>query len=302
MSHNIQKRGSVYYFRRRIPNDLLDHYEGKREIVRSLGVKDRAEATVRARKVSVDLDDEWQRLRSAPKRPDNVLTAAELEAWERARLEAEEEGAEQEKLEDWAEEDAEETANHLARAIRILERQRAEAGAPPLDPVIRAVIAPQLSIAPVGAELPSAGCMPAAAAPSSRAVETESAVLGCTLSSLIPIWQRERKPAEKTLQSAAKAVDEMGDPDVSTVRRQSIIAYRDRLLEEGKATKTINTRLSFIRILLAVAKDRGYVEVNHADDTALAEDKRAVELRAPYQPPRYTRGGTRLRTCAVMLA
>jgi len=23
MSHNIQKRGSVYYFRRRIPNDLL---------------------------------------------------------------------------------------------------------------------------------------------------------------------------------------------------------------------------------------------------------------------------------------
>lgn len=284
MSHNIQKRGSVYYFRRRIPNDLLDHYEGKREIVRSLGVKDRAEATMRARKVSVDLDDEWQRLRSTPQRPDNVLTAAELEAWERARLEAEEEGAEQEKLEEWAEEEAEEMANHLARAIRILERQRAEAGAPPLDPVIRAVIAPQLSIAPVGAELPSAGCMPAAAAPSGRAVKAESTVSGHTLSSLIPVWKRERKPAEKTLQSAAKAVDEMGDPDVSTMRRQTIIAYRDRLLEEGKATKTINTRLSFIRILLGVAKDRGYVEVNHADDTALAEDKRAVELRAPYQP------------------
>lgn len=277
MSDHIQKRGSVYYYRRRIPLDLLAHYSGRAEIIRSLGVKNRPEALILARRINVELDDEWLRLRSAPKPAplpaSNAMAPTEFEAWDRARLEYEEEAAEQQMLDEWAEEEAEETANHLARAIRILERQRAEVGAPPLDPAIRAVIAPQL---------PAVASTPAAAAP--PAATPAPAASGYALSSLIPIWKRERRPAEKTVQSAARAVDEMGDPDVSAVRRQTIIAYRDRLLEEGKAIKTINTRLSFIRILLGIAKDRGYVEVNHADDTALAEDRRAVEARMPYKP------------------
>lgn len=69
---------------------------------------------------------------------------------------------------------------------------------------------------------------------------------------------------------------------MSTITRQTIIAYRDKLLDAGKAVNTINTRLSFIRILLGIAKDRGLVEINHADDTALQEDKRAVDKRKPY--------------------
>ncbi|MGT2429385.1 DUF6538 domain-containing protein [Cupriavidus basilensis] len=37
MATNIQKRGSVYYFRRKIPLDLIEQHNGKREIIRSFG-------------------------------------------------------------------------------------------------------------------------------------------------------------------------------------------------------------------------------------------------------------------------
>ncbi|MGN5479586.1 DUF6538 domain-containing protein [Cupriavidus basilensis] len=42
--HHIQLRGSVYYFRRKIPLDLIEQHSGKREIIRSLGTKNLAEA------------------------------------------------------------------------------------------------------------------------------------------------------------------------------------------------------------------------------------------------------------------
>lgn len=110
------------------------------------------------------------------------------------------------------------------------------------------------------------------------------AVSGCTLESLIPVWQRERKPSDKTVQAAMLAVADLGASDVSAVTRQTIIAYRDRLLDAGKAVNTINTRISFVRILLSIAKDRGLVEVNHAEGATLADRKRAVEARKPYSP------------------
>lgn len=285
MSHNIQKRGSIYYFRRRIPLELVEQYHGKREVLRSLGTKDRAEAERLARKIASDLDDEWQALRqqasgqrywpddtdfvevagklipvrTGPPKPPRQTTQAEIDARELVDEEAAEIGF-QEAME-W--EAAEEEADHLMRVIGIIERRRAEAGQGPIPSDVRAAIVPHA---------------PAAQQPAKRT----RAASGCTLESLVPIWQRERKPSDKTVQAAMLAVADLGDPDVSAVTRQMIIAYRDRLLDAGKAVNTINTRISFIRILLGVAKDRGLIDVNHAEGAALAEDKRAVEARKPY--------------------
>lgn len=293
MAYNIQKRGNVYYFRRRIPFDLIDQHAGKREIVRSLGTKDRAEAERLARKVSVDLDDEWLAMRaSQPKVPPTdwsvemvdggvilvppppggwpkprELTPAEQEDWERYQLEAAEEVAKLNAQEDAQAEADEVEADKLERVLAIVERRRAEAGLAPLPQDVRLTVAPQRAAKQ-------------AAGPSAEA--KRPAATGTNLESLIPIWKRERKPAEKTVQSAMRTVAELGDPDVSTITRQTIIAYRNKLLDAGKAVNTINTRLSFIRILLGIAKDRGLVEINHADDTALQEDKRAVDKRKPY--------------------
>lgn len=270
MAHHLTKRGNVYYIRRRIPLDLIEQYSGKREIIRSLGVKDRATAEREARRISVALDDEFEATRrsmaSAEPRP-NPIPAERMEAayWDEAasHLHAEETAAHWD-AEDEQQEKDEAEADRLERVISIIERRRAEAGKAVLATAQRVAIGPK-SVA-------------------QEQTKPTKAASGHTLESLIPIWQRERKPTQKTVDSAMRAVAEIRDPDVSTITRQTIIAYRDKLLDAGKAVGTINTRLSFIRILLGIAKDRGLVEVNHADDTALPEDKRPVEARKPYQP------------------
>ncbi len=273
MAHHLTKRGNVYYIRRRIPLDLIEQYGGKREIVRSLGVKERALAEREARRISVALDDEFDHARRSMivvEPPPKPIPAASMEPayWDEAasHIHAEEVAKEWDR---WEEEEArdEAEADRLERVFAIIDRRRAEAGAAPLSLSVRA------------------GLSTREANPGNAAqAKPTKAASGQTLEALIPIWQRERKPAQKTVDSAMRAVAEIRDPDVSTITRQTIIAYRDKLLDAGKAVGTINTRLSFIRILLGIAKDRGLVEINHADDTALAEDKRAVEARKPYSP------------------
>ncbi|WP_369793032.1 DUF6538 domain-containing protein [Vogesella sp. EB] len=45
---HVVRRGATYYFRLRVPADLVDHY-GKQEITFSLKTKDQAEANVTSR-------------------------------------------------------------------------------------------------------------------------------------------------------------------------------------------------------------------------------------------------------------
>lgn len=63
MPFGLQKRGTTYYLRRRVPQDLVAAY-GKAEIIRSLGTKDLAEAKRRLAVETVKLDAEWDDLRS----------------------------------------------------------------------------------------------------------------------------------------------------------------------------------------------------------------------------------------------
>jgi integrase len=80
----LARRNATYYFRAKVPLDLLQHYTPKREIVYSLGTKDSQEAVERVRVESVRLDQEFaearQRLSAAPR--------ATLEPWEIERLAA----------------------------------------------------------------------------------------------------------------------------------------------------------------------------------------------------------------------
>lgn len=60
---HLLKRNSTYYYRRRIPLDLLDYYSPKTEFVFSLKTKDLKEAERRARVESVKLDQEFEKAR-----------------------------------------------------------------------------------------------------------------------------------------------------------------------------------------------------------------------------------------------
>lgn len=60
---NLVRRGAVYYFRARLPADLVSHY-GKREILASLKTKDKQEATCKVRTERVRLDQAFAHARA----------------------------------------------------------------------------------------------------------------------------------------------------------------------------------------------------------------------------------------------
>ena len=64
MKHTrLKRRGAVYYFRCKIPADLVDHYK-KREILESLRTKDPKEALRKVRSRSLQQEEEFDRLRA----------------------------------------------------------------------------------------------------------------------------------------------------------------------------------------------------------------------------------------------
>src|SRR5476649_1401998 len=64
VSDHLIRKGSVYYFRRRVPADLVQAY-GKSEHVRSLRTTDKREAERLVRRYDVEMDGLFETLRSA---------------------------------------------------------------------------------------------------------------------------------------------------------------------------------------------------------------------------------------------
>ena len=64
----LQKRGSVWWFRCRVPQDLVDHY-GKREVLKNLRTRDYAEAQRLVVHIAAEQQREFDALRQARAAP-----------------------------------------------------------------------------------------------------------------------------------------------------------------------------------------------------------------------------------------
>jgi uncharacterized protein DUF6538 len=73
----LMRRGAVYYFRCKIPADLIDHYD-RREIVESLRTKNATEALRKVRKRSEAQEQEFDRIRAG--RSITALTDEQIQA------------------------------------------------------------------------------------------------------------------------------------------------------------------------------------------------------------------------------
>jgi hypothetical protein len=73
----LMPRGTTYYYRRRVPVDLLDHFSPKKEFFQSLKTSVRREAEIRARAKAVEHDKEFERIRLLRHAP---FPTAELES------------------------------------------------------------------------------------------------------------------------------------------------------------------------------------------------------------------------------
>jgi hypothetical protein len=83
-----------------------------------------------------------------------------------------------------------------------------------------------------------------------------------TLACLIPIWRRENNPTDKTADAVARAVTEVGNPDIQTIMRVTVAAMRDIWLERGNSAATVTKKVGFIRLLLTVARNRGLIDAS----------------------------------------
>lgn len=76
----LVRRGQTYYFRQRIPVDLVRHYDGRTEIRKSLKTTDRAEARTHAYGLAHHYGEEFARLRNAQHRAASIAPSLVLHA------------------------------------------------------------------------------------------------------------------------------------------------------------------------------------------------------------------------------
>src|SRR5262249_25752328 len=71
---NLKRRGAVYYCRRRIPQDLIEHYKGKTELAVSLRTRSLREARLRANEQWAQWEAEFAELRRINGAPSTHIT------------------------------------------------------------------------------------------------------------------------------------------------------------------------------------------------------------------------------------
>jgi len=84
---NTIKRNGVYYFKRRIPADIVKAkiYGQQKEVKESLKTKDRREASLAASRVNAVYEEQWDKDRKALKRPQS---ASDLRIVRRTKLQS----------------------------------------------------------------------------------------------------------------------------------------------------------------------------------------------------------------------
>lgn len=286
----------VYYFRMGIPADLRPFMAGKREIKRSLGLKDRdaAKAVIPdMTKAAHALLKQAERDRDtaakpAPK-PMPAKSAAQIER-DRQRWEAEQEQAEHSADESFAADmehealgpimdalsegkEADASPAEIARAGRLLvlhEREKA-------DSLVAALHARYGN-----------GQNARASESQNQAVECEPATgSGLYLDKdILDRWAAERgvvKKGKDTHEAVARWFYERTErKPVERITRQDVLAFKDKLLAEGQTVANTNMKLSRLRTLLGWAYQNDLAPSNVAEGISVKVADGGKMQRQPF--------------------
>ncbi|WP_321163402.1 DUF6538 domain-containing protein [Sphingomonas sp. Leaf38] len=294
----------VYYFRMGIPADLRPYMAGKREIKRSLGLKDRDAAKA----VIPDMTKEAHALlkqaerdkavdksgdKSVPK-PIPIKSAAQIER-ERQRWQAEQEQA------DYAA-DANFTADMEHEALgpimdALSEGKEADASPAEIARAGRLLVLHERERA--GAELEALrnslharyGQNARASESKNQAVECEP-VIGSGLyldKDILDRWAAERgvvpkgKDTHKSVAEWFYARTER--KPVEQITRQDVLAFKDKLLTEGQTVSNTNMKLSRLRTLIGWAYQNDLAPTNVAEGISVKVADSGKTQRLPFSLP-----------------
>ncbi|MFC5427556.1 DUF6538 domain-containing protein [Paraburkholderia denitrificans] len=120
MCTHLDKRGNVYYIRRRVPIDLVPVL-GKSEVSKSLRTRDRDEAKARCRLEDVRLDEEWAKLRAELPLTEDVTCRGQWGPFDSREAEEAHDEAEAAYSSDDRDDDAQQFEEAVARQVAVLD-------------------------------------------------------------------------------------------------------------------------------------------------------------------------------------
>ena len=274
MSEHVIKRGARYYYRRRVPTDLIKLY-GKSEIQRALGTSDRREADRLSRKVAVEIDELFEGLR-------NPIPAAARQGtyWDALPLEQIEA----------AEEDAssldQQVAEHddaLVRATR-KEKKRQQRLAD-IEEAIRRVLGKDTP-----AQTHNNHHSPATppATPQARQVSTTAQqAQDKSLRALGRHWEKARTPGTRSAAAFHRTVERfiqmVGDMPVPKITKLHIVEFKDAMVTAGIGATAINASLDHMQTLCRYAVGQAWIDTSPATGVRLEVKKRSAKgVRPPF--------------------
>jgi integrase len=318
----LVRRGAVYYFRARVPADLADVLR-KREIIESLKTKDKKDAEARVRVRSVQLDKEFEQLRRERAVPpktsitDEEITRIVAKATS-VRLGADEEGRvlglsdeEFARLLAWLEEAEAATTSAVARGLftdefhaqvedwlwghgydltRDSEGYRRFAFA---FAKAQARINQQVRARNRGEPVDTPPAPP------------EAGREGGSMDDLADYWKKQKNPRTKTWKEAESILRRFAEVNgllaPSAVQRKHVVAFRDALVDKGRAPGTVKKLLGLLSGMFQVAvEDEQYgVQTNPVRDVKVrgqvgeAKPRKAFsvdDLRAIFSSPVFVAG------------
>lgn len=281
-----QRRGGRYYLRRRIPQDLIAAYDGRKELVVALGTAVPAEAEKLHAKMWVKLDEEFEARRAelaaeqgAEERkaqqaaalrdaPLDLRIAAAVERLRQSRADATARG----ELEDWTHQRRLDLASHQAALdgkgdTMGLPMDKHEVGRNALRAVLEGDTAAAFASATAHHDL------------------TKAIPIG----DLIDRWAVAQEPTEKTLRkdkSVAGEVEALQGAPLTTAHLTPHLAqsYKDVLMASGVKLATGNNKLGLFRALCRFARENRLITGDPCDGINITVSKkgRAQDRRIAY--------------------
>ena len=299
MSDHLIRKGAIYYYRRRVPADLLTAY-GKAEYVRSLRTPVKRDAEVLCRQIDVEVDALFMMLRKPPEAPalfvdpltgktwdPNYRSPPETPEQKRAREEYEQDEQEYRDSRNIEQEDAEQEAWVAKQARKAKKKEQhiadlAEAFSRAFDR------APQHS--PDTPPVSSHPTQPAAKSQKAVAVSggrTLTPTNGKHLHAILRIWAKEKEPVARTVQTAERAINRfrelMGDIPVPAITKLIIVDFKDKLIAAGHTVNTTNKTLNYMSMMFNHAVTQAWIDTDPAKGVRIAVKKKPKGSgRAPF--------------------
>lgn len=291
----LVKRGGVYWFRRKIPIELVPFYDGKKEITFSLRTKDQKQAKEKAQfealKSSQEFSHKAALLRSAPVdqlSADEIGRIAELyyahllEEDEEARLEEAAAGGVSDRL--WENRDhslaiVSDEEGFLASRSRLGDTFEEEDFAeslgvhilPESPSYVPLMVAMKAKLREALESLKKRHAGSPVATPKVEPLVLRRDVAEDTLEALYDYWAAQ--PAKKGGTKSRTALAEgktvirkfrelVGDIPPSKIQRGHVVQLKDKMLEAGSSVATINKSRGILAAIFSMALDNEKIKVN----------------------------------------